>query len=82
MKNCENIPYPGDLVQLIKISLAFSDDNSEYDYLRRFYNELNNNKQLDIKDLREKGFTTREIEILTGIPKSSVSRKLKEGLYE
>lgn len=82
LKNCENIPYPGDLVQLIKISLAFSDDSNEYDYLRRFYNELNNNKQLDIKDLTEKGFTTREIEILTGIPKSSVSRKLKEGLYE
>lgn len=78
LKNCETIPYPGDLVQLIKISLAFSADDNEFDYLRRFYLEINNNEKINIQNLTQKGFTTREIEILTGIPKSSVSRKLKE----
>lgn len=78
LKNCDNIPYPGDIMQMIKISLAFSADDNEFDYLRRFYQELNDNKEIDIQVLTQKGFTTREIEVLTGISKSSVSRKLKE----
>lgn len=32
---------------------------------------------LNLKFLQEKGFTVREIEILTDIPKSSVSRELR-----
>lgn len=78
LKNCDNIPYPGDIMQLIKISLAFSDEDNEFDYLRRFFLELNNNEKIDIQKLTQEGYTTREIEILTGIPKSSVSRKLRE----
>lgn len=78
LKNCDNIPYPGDITQLIKISLAFSAEDNEFDYLRRFFLELNNNTKIDIQKLTQEGYTTREIEILTGIPKSSVSRKLRE----
>ena len=78
LNNAVEIPYPGDLVQLIKTSVAFADTENEYDYLRKFYLALNNNpRNIDIQDLQEKGYTTREIEILTGIPRSSVSRKLK-----
>ena len=33
----------------------------------------------NIKELKEKGYTTREIEVLSGISKSKVSRELKEG---
>lgn len=78
LNNASEIPYPGDLVQLIKTSVAFADSENEYDYLRKFYLALNNNPtNSDIQDLQEKGYTTREIEILTGIPRSSVSRKLK-----
>lgn len=78
LNNALEIPYPGDLVQLIKTSVAFADTENEYDYLRKFYLALNNNPtNIDIQDLQEKGYTTREIEILTGIPRSSVSRKLK-----
>ena len=74
----ENIPYPGDLKQIIKTSIAFSDDSNEYDYLRKIYLALNGNpEKIDIQQLNESGYTTREIEILTRIPKSSVSRKLK-----
>ena len=78
LKNSDNIPYPGDIMQLIKISLAFSAEDNEFDYLRRFFLELNDNKKIDIQKLTQEGYTTREIEILTGISKSSVSRKLKE----
>ena len=74
------IPYPGDMKQIIKTSIAFSDETSKYDYLRKIYLALNGNPQtVDIQNLSEQGFTTREIEILARIPKSSVSRKLKGG---
>lgn len=73
------VPYPGELKNLIKTSLAFSNPNSEYDYLKRLYNSVNkNNGNINLKDIQDKGFTVREIEILTGISKSQVSRELKE----
>jgi len=77
---CMNpIPYPGDLKNLIKTSLAFSDPNNEYDYLKRLYNATNkHNANANLKDMQDEGFTVREIEILTGISKSQVSRELKE----
>lgn len=74
------IPYPGDMKQIIKTSIAFSDETNKYDYLRKVYLALNGNpKEVDIQNLSEQGFTTREIEILARIPKSSVSRKLRGG---
>lgn len=73
----DNLPYPGELKNIIKTSLAFSDTNFEYDYLRRLYNNLVGNlEQTEINQLYEKGFTVREIEKLKGESKSSVSRKL------
>ena len=78
LNKVESIPYPGDLKQIIKTSIAFSDDSNEYDYLKKIYLALNGNpEKIDIQQLNESGYTTREIEILTRIPKSSVSRKLK-----
>lgn len=80
LKNLVDIPFPGDLKQIIRTSIAFSDDAYEYDYLRKIYLALHDNpERIDIQKLSEAGFTTREIEILTRIPKSSVSRKLKVG---
>ena len=78
LKNLDKIPYPGDLKQIIKTSVAFSSETYEYDYLRKIYFALNDNQEIDIQRLRDKGYTTREIEIISRIPKSSVSRKLKE----
>lgn len=71
------IPFPGELNNLIKTSLAFSNPNEEFDYLRRLYIAVSNNKVFDLKILKKQGFTVREIEILTGISKSQVSRELK-----
>lgn len=78
LSTAKKIPYPGEMKQIIKISLAFADDNSEYDYLKRIYLELHK-EEISIKKLSDEGFTTREIEILTGISKSTVSRKQNGG---
>lgn len=68
------IPYPGELKNLIKSSLAFSNANIEYDYLKRLYKTI-------CKDIKEENtnkiFTVRELEILTDISKSQVSRKMR-----
>jgi len=72
----KEIPYPGDLKNIIKTSIAFSSPNDEYDYLKRLYSSLVGNK--DLKTMQLEGFTVREIEILTGVSKSQVSRELKE----
>lgn len=83
LNDINEIPYPGDLMQIIKTSVAFADTENEFDYLRKLYLTLNNNpSDIDIQELQKKGYTTREIEILTNIPKSSVSRKLKGQLDE
>ena len=73
----ENVPYPGELKNILRTSLAFSEPENQYDYLKRIYDTLllqENIKQLDINKMASLGFTTREIEILTGKSKSTVSR--------
>ncbi|MDP8033695.1 ATP-binding protein [Pasteurella atlantica] len=74
------LPCPGELKNIIKTSLAFSDTKLPYDYLRRLYTNLVNSiEQVDISTLHQQGFTVREIEKLKGESKSSVSRKLNQG---
>lgn len=79
MKLMNPIPMPGELKNLLKTSVAFSDPSDEYDYLKRLYFSAMGTKATDIKELQEQGFTLREIEILTGVSKSQVSRSLKGG---
>ena len=83
LKASKNLPYPGELKNIIKTSLAFSDVGNEYDYLQRLYNNsIGNLNQKDINMLYEEGFTIREIEKLKGESKSAVARKLsKEEVY-
>lgn len=69
---------PGELKNMIKTSIAFSNPGEEYNYLKRLYQNISCNKDVDIKILQNQGFTVREIEILTSISKSQVSRELKE----
>ena len=70
---------PGELKNTIKTSLAFSDSNNPYDYLRRLYVSLLGTTNFELKELQNKGFTIREIELLTGVSKSQVARELKGG---
>lgn len=81
LRAAKKLPYPGELKNIIKTSLAFSEIGSEYDYLRRLYNNLIGNlEQKGLSELYEEGFTIREIEKLKGESKSTVARKLnKEG---
>lgn len=78
MSSTKKLPNPGDLRNLIRSSLAFSDPKDPDDYLKRLMRGLHNNRNLKVSELHKRGFTVREIEILTGISKSSVSRELSE----
>lgn len=79
MKLADKMPYPGDMKNLIKTSVAFSDMHDGMDYFRRLYYAVCGEKPEDLKLLQEQGFTIREIEILTKKSKSSVARELKGG---
>ena len=72
------IPYPGDLKNIIKTAVAFSDLQDDADYLRRLYYMVCGEKAADLKILQEQKFTVREIEILAQKPKSTVARELKD----
>lgn len=77
LNTASELPYPGELKNIIKTTLAFSDSKVEYDYLRRLYNSLIGNiEETNVEQLHKQGFTVREIEKLKGESKSSVSRKL------
>ena len=79
LKTASELPYPGELKNIIKTSLAFSDAKVECDYLRRLYNSLIGNiEETNAEQLHEQGFTVREIEKLKGESKSSVYRKLSK----
>ena len=79
LKTATELPYPGELKNIIKTTLAFSASKMEYDYLRRLYNSLIGNiAETNVEQLHEQGFTVREIEKLKGESKSSVSRKLSK----
>ena len=67
---------PGDLKNIIKTSIAFSNPGSQSDYLKRIYRAIRNDVEDEIKFLNDNGFTCREIEVLTEISKSEISRKL------
>ena len=79
LNTADELPYPGELKNFIKTSLAFSDIEYEFDYLRRLYNRLINNlDDITVNQLSDQGFTVREIEKLKGESKSSVARKINK----
>lgn len=78
IKSKKVIPNPGDLRNLIRTALAFSDPKDPTDYLKRLLRSLHGGKMPSIDFLYKNNFTVREIEVLTGISKSSVSRELSE----
>lgn len=78
LENMDKIPYPSDLDNIIKTSVVFSEPSDPYDYLKRLVKILLFEQgQINPKDLKKLGFTLREIEILTGISKSKLSRVTK-----
>ncbi|OUO58392.1 AAA family ATPase [Collinsella sp. An271] len=73
------LPYPGELSNIIKSCIAFSAPDNPYDYLKRLYMALMPNPDLSVENLSALGFTLREIETLTGIPRSTVARMTTGG---
>ena len=71
------LPLPGELKNIIKKCIVFSNGTDNFDYLKRFYTELCN-ESIDVETLRNQGFTLREIERLTNISKSKLSRLGRE----
>lgn len=71
------LPYPGDLRNLIRSSIAFSDPEDGFDYFRRLYHTIVGESELTTKELQERGFTVREIGLLKARSKSGVARELK-----
>lgn len=78
----EPIPYPGDLKNLIRTAVAFSDPDDGMDYFRRLYYAVNGKQPQNLKELKSQKFTIREVEILSRIPRSTVARELKESMDE
>lgn len=81
----ERLPYPGEMKNLIRSSIAFSKPNDEYDYLRRLYIALAPDGASAIQSIRTlygQGFTLREVEILTGVSRSTIAREVKAGNNE
>ena len=72
------IPFPGELKNLLKTSIAFSNPHEEFDYLSRLFRQVMPGSSLEYKDLQALGFSVREIEVLTKVSKSTVSRTLME----
>ena len=73
------MPYPGDLKNIIKTSIAFSNPQDGQDYFRRLYYTVSGKRPENLQQLQSQNFTVREIEILTQKSKSSVARELKGG---
>lgn len=76
---CKPLPSPSDIRSAIRLAISFSDSTS-YGYLRKLFSSLLPKfDMLNIEALSNAGFTLKEIEKLTSIPKSSVSRRLIGG---
>lgn len=78
MQTAQKLPSPGELENLIKSCLAFSDPTDPYDYLRKLYLRINGCDDLSAEKLKKQGFTVREIGRLMGVSKSQASRELAE----
>lgn len=71
------IPLPGDLHNIIKTAITFSDPSNKYDYFIKLYKSCSGLHAIpDLNSLKEQGFTIREMEVLSGISKSQISREL------
>lgn len=74
-----DVPYPGELRNMIKAAITFSDPAKKTDYFVKLYRACNGHQgPLDSRQLKEQGFTLREMEVLTGHSKSKIARELAE----
>lgn len=81
LNSANSLPSPGELKNIIKMSIAFSNLDSPCDYIKRLFSYIHPNFDLsDVSTLFSKySFSTREIQFITGISKSEVARRIKDG---
>ncbi|WP_333604376.1 ATP-binding protein [Lactobacillus acetotolerans] len=77
LNTADRLPNPGELENILKVALAFSDPSKPCDYFARIYKKVHQVNKIGMNELKEQGFTIREIGTLTGISKSQVGRELK-----
>ena len=78
LETAQTLPYPGDLNNILRTSVAFSNPNNEFDYIKKIFIRIIGKEYLTVEFLKSKKYTVREIEVLTGVSKSQVSRGMKE----
>ncbi|UJS29008.1 ATP-binding protein (plasmid) [Macrococcoides canis] len=75
----EKIPYPADLKNLIKVAFAFSDEDDRYSHLKILYtNILDDIGGKPLSEIKKQGFTYNDLEKITGISISTLSREVKK----
>lgn len=74
------LPMPGDLQNIVRTAVAFSDPTDGTDYFRRLFAVVSKGEPASERLLRDAGFTVREIGILTKQSKSAVGRKVEKGI--
>ncbi len=74
-----SLPYPGDLKNIIRSSIAFSDPSTPDAYVRNLFSSLIPEVKMDRESLQSMGFSLRDMEALLGISRSTLSRRLNEG---
>lgn len=79
LKLTDPLPNPGELKNMIRTAVAFSDPKDECDYLRRLFFVFTGHSPDRIEELEKEQFTIREIAILANKPRSTVDRELKAG---
>ena len=81
LNSAETLPSPGELKNIIKMSIAFSSLDNQSDYIKRLFNYLHPGYDIsNVMMLFDKySFSTREISLITGISKSEVARRVKDG---
>lgn len=72
------LPNPGELKNSIRVAVALCDTNNPSSLFSEIVHRASIANNPTERELRDSGFTIREIETITGIPRSSLSRKLKE----
>ena len=79
MELLKPLPMPGDLQNIVRTAVAFSDPADGTDYFRRLFAAVTKGSPASEQALRKSGFTVREIGILTKQSKSTVGRNLQTG---
>lgn len=73
-KLAKQVPYPGEMKNIIRTSIVFSNPERHNEYVINLARALCPEIRLDRETLKKLGFSLREMEVLTGISKSKLAR--------